>query len=64
MSEQNVEIVRALVAGWNAGYRDMTRLSNYLDPRSSLNPLSRLSSVAPTVYFSRPTAARASDRSG
>jgi hypothetical protein len=38
MSEQNVEIVRALVAGWNAGYRDMTRVSNYLDPRSRLNP--------------------------
>jgi hypothetical protein len=33
MSQENVEIVRALIAGWNAGDRDMTRLSKYLDPR-------------------------------
>jgi ketosteroid isomerase-like protein len=41
MSQENVEIVRTLVALWNAGDRDLTRSIEYLDPSVQLEgPLS------------------------
>ncbi len=43
MSQQTVEIVRTLVAHWNAGDRDVLRSLEYLDPSVELEgPLSSL----------------------
>lgn len=48
MSQESVGTVRALIAGWNAGDRDMTRLSKYLDPTIELE--SPFSSVVGEPY--------------
>jgi hypothetical protein len=48
MSEQNVEVVRALIAQWNAGDRDLVRASAYLDPAIELE--SPISSLAGEPY--------------
>ena len=43
MPQENVEIVRTLVAHWNAGDRDLVRSIEYLDPSVQLEgPLSSL----------------------
>src|SRR5437868_2296069 len=48
MSQENVEAVRALIAHWNAGDRDLERLSEYLDPAIELE--SPFSSVVGEPY--------------
>jgi hypothetical protein len=48
MPEQNVEVVRALIAQWNAGDRDLERSSAYLDPAIEL--VSPISSLAGEPY--------------
>jgi ketosteroid isomerase-like protein len=48
MSKENVGTVRALIAAWNAGDRDVTRLSKYLDPAIELE--SPFSAVAGEPY--------------
>jgi SnoaL-like domain len=41
MSQENVEIVRTLIAHWNSGDRDLVRSIEYLDPSVQLEgPLS------------------------
>jgi ketosteroid isomerase-like protein len=43
MSQETVEIMRTLVAQWNAGDRDLSRSGEYLDPSVHLEgPLSSL----------------------
>ena len=48
MSQESVEAVRALVAYWNAGDRELEPLSNYLDPAIELE--SPFSSVIGEPY--------------
>jgi len=48
MSQENVGTVHALIAAWNAGDRDMTRMSKYLDPAIELE--SPFSSVVGEPY--------------
>ena len=48
MSQENGEIVRALVDRWNAGERDVTNLHDYLDPAIELE--SPFASVAGEAY--------------
>ena len=44
VSQENVEIVRALIDGWNANDRDLDRISEYLDPSIELTgPLASIS---------------------
>jgi ketosteroid isomerase-like protein len=48
MSQENVEIVRALIEQWNTGDRDAARLSEYCDPAIEL--VTPLSSVGGEPY--------------
>jgi ketosteroid isomerase-like protein len=48
MSQENVEIVRALIARWNTGDRDAATFSEYCDPAIEL--VTPLSSVAGEPY--------------
>jgi hypothetical protein len=48
MSQENVEIVRALVDHWNGGERDLTTIAAYFDPAIELE--SPFSSIAGGPY--------------
>ena len=48
MSQENVEILRALIDHWNAGKRDLTTIGAYFDPAIELE--SPFSSIAGEPY--------------